>query len=844
MEKHRRIEGASIAPWIALALGVAGCGGEPQPTARPKVTLGAGQWEVRVDPDRKDLVLAHGDEVLLDFPTDGFELGSVPQVDDATNYDPYRILVPSALYPSPADITWLTVERVDIAESSAKALSLRLSYGGGKAATLRVEASAEGRFSMKLVPDAAGPSIAYFRLRPRIDAKEGLYGLGEQFDDVDQRGKVRAMQIELDSSIESTYNEVHVPIPLLIGTRGWGLYVDSARPGVFALGTESPTLADVMFGTGTASGDGLSFHLLGAPHPLDVTKHYYDLTGYPRLPARWALGPWVWRDENKDQAEAQGDVEAMRTLDLPATGYWIDRPYATDVNTFDFNPGQFPAPQAMIDKMHDLGFRVALWHVPYEDKDAPATKPFRDEIEKNGYLPPKTGLPLNQWGTLLDLTNEKAYAWWQGLIEKYTAMGVEGFKLDYAEDVNPGITPARNEWRFADGSDERTMHQLYQLFYHRVYAETLPADGGFLLCRHATIGDQKNGPIIWPGDLDASFAKHREKVTEANGDSYVAVGGLPASLVAGLSLGPSGFPFFGSDTGGYRHSPPDKELFTRWFEQTALSSVMQIGNSASTVAWEPDPATGYDAEMLGWYRTYTRLHLRLWPYEWTYANRLLQDGRPVTRALGLAYPELGVHPNDEYLFGDDLLVAPVVERGAVKRKVIVPPGRWIDWWTGEALEGGQTVEVSAPLGKLPLYLREGGVVPLLRPTIDTLAPTTKPAEVDSYATTPGVLWARVALGDKNAFVLFDGAEVAAEKTADGAVLSSKDGKEFAQGAMFEVVAFGSAPSAVEADGMALPEMNTLADLEAAPAGWFFAADVGGTLHVKVGPGGHVATVKR
>ena len=143
----------------------------------------------------------------------------------------------------------------------------------------------------------------------------------------------------------------------------------------------------------------------------------------------------------------------------------------------------------------------------------------------------------------------------------------------------------------------------------------------------------------------------------------MAVGGLPASVVYGLSLGPSGFPFYGADTGGYRHSPPDKETFTRWFEQTALSSVMQIGTSTNDVAWEFDPETGFDAEMLDWYRIYVRLHLRLWPYEWTLARNIAEDGRPIQRPLGLQYPQLGEHPDDIYMFGDDLLVAPVLERG-------------------------------------------------------------------------------------------------------------------------------------------------------------------------------------
>src|SRR5262249_23216146 len=152
-----------------------------------------------------------------------------------------------------------------------------------------------------------------------------------------------------------------------------------------------------------------------------------------------------------------------------------------------------------------------------------------------------------------------------------------------------------------------------------------------------------------------------------------------------------------------------KELFTRWFEQTALSTVMQIGNGAGTVAWEPDAATGFDEEMLGWYRLYTRLHLRLFPYVWAYATRLAEDGRAIQRALGLAYPELGVHPNDTYLLGDHLLVAPVLERGVRERSVPFPPGRWLDWWTGKVHEGGAAETVAAPLGTLPLFVQEGGI---------------------------------------------------------------------------------------------------------------------------------------
>src|SRR5262249_37424289 len=162
--------------------------------------------------------------------------------------------------------------------------------------------------------------------------------------------------------------------------------------------------------------------------------------------------------------------------------------------------------------------------------------------------------------------------------------------------------------------------------------------------------------------------------------------------------------------------------------------------------WEFSPQTGFDNEMLGWYRTYTRLHLRLFPYEWTYAQNLLKDGRPIERALGLAYPELEAHPSDTYLFGDYLLVAPVLARGQTTRDVILPAGTWVDYWTGEVHDGGKTITVAAPLDKLPLFIQGGGIVPMLRPTIDAMAAVADPLAVDSYATTPGPLYPRIAPG--------------------------------------------------------------------------------------------------
>lgn len=809
------------------------------PTVAPtRVELGA-DAQLSFDTGTLALSLRRGSAELLRFPTDGLQLGVVNQIDDAFNYDPFYFYNPSPLYIPPAGLRWLSLAAAQVTRADAGSFELALTFEEQRRARLLATASADGRFELQLLPESEGAAVAFFRLRPRTDSQEGFYGLGEYLDDVNHRGKLRAMQFEVDAGLESGYNEAHVPIPLLIGTRGWGLFVATYYPGTFDVARQADDLVEVTFGTGAASAQGLTFHLFSAEHPLDITKHYYDVTGYPRLPARWALGPLVWRDENRDQAEVESDLNAIRDLDLAITGLWIDRPYASAVNSFDFKPSQFPDPQAMIDLAHRLGMRMSLWHTPYVDPDAAATKPLYDYVTEHGFYPPRS-YSFIDWGRIIDYTNPDAYAWWQDLIGRYTAMGIEGFKLDYAEDVVVGLFTRRIPWRFADGSDERTMHARYQLFYHRVYAETLPESGGFLLCRHATWGDQINGPIIWPGDLDASFAKHREMVDE-DGDTYTAVGGLPASMIAGISLGPSGFPFYGSDTGGYRHSPTDKELFTRWFEQTALSSVMQIGTSANDVAWEPTAANGFDAEMLDWFRRYTRLHLRLFPYLWTHAQRLAIDGRPIQRPMGLAYPELGTHPWDQYLLGDDLLVAPVLERGQREREVVLPPGRWLDWWTGEVVSGS-TITVQAPLDTLPLFLRDGGIIPLLRPTIDTLAPTDVPERVDSYATDAGVLYVRAAPKESESLQLFDGTELAQQLSSGGEAaplvrLHYQPGDELRFGALFEVYvpALGGriTTDAVTANDAALTRYDSLAELEAAESGW----TVENTLYVKVGTGG-------
>ncbi len=797
--------------WLVALL--SGCG------ERSTAELGSkdgGSLVVQLDGGQVTLRFAGAQR--LELPADGVLLGTVPAYDDELSYDPYWLEYKDQFFSptAPKGLRWRTPTKARVVSASPTEVTVQYEAEGAST-TVSFTAAEPGRFVAKAQPSVTEGVVAYVRLKLRADAQEGFYGLGELFDTVNHRGQLRPMQMEPSLELESNNTETHVPIPLLIGTRGWGVFVSNKRAGTFDVARKQDDLVEITYGTAQASSDGLTFELYAEARPLDVTRHYYTATGPLVLPAPWALGPWVWRNENRDQAQLLDDVRQLRDRDLATTGLWIDRPYARAVNSFDFDPQKFTDAGVVASTLAASGLAFALWHTPYLEP----TAPLRPDAERLGYFPPKIGAQLNSWSPILDFTASGAVAWWRQQLGAYVGLGVRGYKLDFAEDIAHGVTGNRIIWRFADGSDERTMFQDYQLLYHRTYAGLYQPGTFFLLTRTGRVGSQSYGPVIWPGDIDATLTKWKEPIA-GNGRTFTGVGGLPAAVVAGLSLGPSGFPFFASDTGGYRHAPPNKETWVRWVEHAALMPVMQTGDSTSQMPWEYLPANGRDDEALGVYRLFARLHLRLFPFFWSLANATVVDGRAIARPLGLQFPELGQHPDDEYTLGDDLLVAPVIRAGATSRDVIVPKGRWRDWFTGAPLEGavGQKVSVAAPLTKLPLFMREGALIPLLRPTIDTLMPATD-ANVDSFGNDVGMLFVRVVPGADGAFTLYDGTKLEQQAGRVHVV----PGSVFSKGVTLEVVGTAK-PGQVTVNGAARGE----------GAGWSWSADVGGTLTVPAGMG--------
>ena len=756
---------------------------EPAPEAIDLGTEESGHLRVQTAPLR--VTLTRGGVTLTDTTAAApFAVGTSDMTGPDAFHDPYE---PYHL------ITWSDVtEATGEIENPDGSHLLRVVYGDpAREATLLLREEAPGRFLLAL--DIPAPTDEVLT-RTNLDAHpdEHYYGLGETFDSVDHRGLRRPMHFEV-TGLESANNEAHVPIPFFTSTRSWGAFVESRRLGVFDMAATADDRVTVDFSTTS-----LPVHLIAGAHPYEPLRHYVEMTGKPALPAPWAFGPHLWRNANEDQAEVLSDATAIRDNDLPGSVIWIDRPWESHYNDHVFDPGMFDDAPAMIEQLNAMGFRVIVWSSPYLEEALEG--PYAEAVA-GGYFPE---VPGGQWiekfGKLVDLTHPGAIALWKSLISNATSIGVEGFKLDYGEDVQAGVLGITLPFAFWNGETEATMHHHYAWFFHQPYAAMLKESEGFILSRAGTYGDQTLTTAVWPGDLCSGFQEF--------GHDGVHVGGLPSAIAGGLGLSASGYPFYGSDTGGFRHGRPTKHVMARWIEYSALGTIMQTGgggknhnpwdfqtySGAGELGDEPTESK-YDEELLDIYRTYARLHTRLFPYIYTYATLAHETGRPVTAPFGLAFPEEGHHPSYDFLLGDHLLVEPVID-ATFERVITLPAGRWIDFFTGDVLEGPTQLTRPVALAELPLYVREGALIPLLRDDVDTLAPATSEGVV-STAKDPGVLEVRVyPSAAPTELALYDGAKLT-QSTAPGAV-SATTTPGTVYGPMRLIVQWGARPAATGA----------------------------------------------
>jgi alpha-D-xyloside xylohydrolase len=539
-----------------------------------------------------------------------------------------------------------------------------------------------------------------------------FFGFGERFDRLDH-----AHTIIHNSSMDSAGSKggnTYEPVPFFMSLRGYGLWLDTFGEASFDLNVTERYRVRV-----TVFSDRLRVVLFEGPKFPAILDRFTALVGRQQLPPYWAFAPWKARDYHRNQAEVNEDVDRYRELGLPASVILIDSPWATNYNTYEFNPKQFDDAAKMVAHIHEEGYKLVLWHTSWIDNatNPPGEQGFAGKIpplatnfaeaESNGYFlhRPDGSTYLADWwkgkGSLIDFTNPAAKTWWEGQVGKAIAAGADGFKDDDAEGNFVG------DVKYFSRENQRLIRNRYAVDYNHAVAEALTARKGkdwVLFQRSGTIGSH-NQPLFWGGDNDATFSTEN---------------GLPTVVTAGLNAGLSAISLWMSDLGGYNKKARydgDNVLFARWSEYSAFSPGMEVMSQMNLGPWD------YGFDGLRVYRIYSVLHMSLFPYRYAAAQESARNGLPMMRALVLMHqddPEARA-AETEYYFGPDLLVAPVLSP-VNERAVYLPAGAWIDYWTGKRLPGRQTVIAAAPLDRLPLYVREGAILPKIPEDIMTLVP--------------------------------------------------------------------------------------------------------------------------
>ncbi|MEZ5427755.1 MAG: glycoside hydrolase family 31 protein [Pyrinomonadaceae bacterium] len=537
----------------------------------------------------------------------------------------------------------------------------------------------------------------------KIADNSSYFGGGERFQAINQKGYILPMASQDHPEDKGT--TTYKPVPFYMSTRGYGIWADSYAAGYFDLNASDRFHCILRYPENR-----FRMVFIAGPQLPEILRSFNQLAGRVRVPPVWAFAPWKSRDVHRSREEILEDIELYRKHDLPASVLVIDSPWETGYNNFILNETQFENPAAMFEEIERQGFYVSLWLTPFvnsrniTDMKGISTEPtsnFREAADK-GFLvrTPDGGVMLSDWwkgqGGLIDFTNPEAVRWWHEQIDKTKKWGVvRSFKCDDGEGNFVGDAV------FSDGTSAQKMKNRYAELYLKAmqeYIDTRFGGDGVLLARPGFAGTHRY-PFGWSGDNQADF-------------SYA--NGLPSVIIAGQNAGLSGLPMFGHDIAGY-FGRPTKELFIRWTQYGAFSPLMMVHMTSNLGPWD------FDQETLDVYRKFAKLHTGLFPYIYEAAHEANRSGMPIIRAMTLAFPhdaEAGRH-SFQYLFGNDLLVAPVYQSGT-RRAVYLPEGQWIDYWTGKSFDGKQTLDVYVPLDQIPLFVRSGALIPMIPPDTDTL----------------------------------------------------------------------------------------------------------------------------
>lgn len=507
-----------------------------------------------------------------------------------------------------------------------------------------------------------------------LTADEMIFGCGESATGLNKAGQKVNLFVTDPQGPET--DQMYKPIPFFMSNRGYGMFMHTSAPVTCDFGATYIGLNKMFMGDENLD----LFVFFG--EPKDILDEYTDLVGKPGMPPLWSFGTWMSRITYFSEKEGYDVAANIRKNKYPCdvihfdTG-WFDVDWQCD---YKFSENRFQNPQQMLKDLRSQGFHVCLWQLPYF---TPKNRYFSELIEKDMYVKNGNGeLPYED--VVLDFSNPETVKWYQDKLAGLLNIGVSAIKVDFGEAAPlNGI--------YASGKSGWYEHNLYPVRYDMAVSEITKKlhNENIMWARAAWAGSQRY-PLHWGGDAATTNT------------------GLLGTLRAGLSFGLSGFSFWSHDMGGFVKSTPE-DLYCRWIPFGFLTSHTRAHGAPPTEPWLYDSKRVQDV-----FRKSAEMKYRLMPYVYAQAKECTEKGLPMLRALFVEFPDDpgAWKVDDEYLFGSQILVAPLLESGMTGRTVYLPEGKWIDYQTEKVYEGGwHRIEA----GSLPIIMlvRDGSVLPHL-----------------------------------------------------------------------------------------------------------------------------------